>query len=150
MTHRQNRSGMTLIEIIWVIVLIGLMASLGIPRIRDALQKQSVRSARVAGATLVVTARSAAVQRGCRATLNVLADGRVFVEVCRTSGTTGLDTLGRVDLTDRYGVTVVPSRNQIAFGPRGLTLGDQSATVVFQRAPHADTMVINPVGKVIR
>jgi len=148
--RRHDRTGLTLIEIIWVIVLVGLMASLGIPRIRDALQKQSARSARVAGATLVVTARAAAVQRGCRATLNVLNDGRLFVEVCRISGAVGFDTLGRVDVTDRYGVTVTPSRNQIAFGPRGLTLGDQSATVVFQRTPHADTLIINAVGKVVR
>ncbi len=148
--RRHDRAGMTLIEIIWVIVLMGLMASLGIPRIRDALLKQSTHSARVAGATLVVTARAAAVQRGCRATLNVLNDGRVFVEVCRINGAVGYDTLGRIDVTDRYGVTVLPSRTQIAFGPRGLTLGDQSATVVFQRAAHVDTLIINAVGKVVR
>jgi len=148
---RYQQVGFTLIEMIWVIVLMGLMAMLGIPRIRDALQKQSVRSARVAGATLVVKARTAAVQRGCRAVVHMRGDGRMWVTVCRTTGVAGVDTLGGVDdFTIRYGVTVVPSRDSIEYGPRGLTLGNQAGQVLFQRTPHADTLTVNAVGKVTR
>lgn len=148
---RSGQAGFTLIEMIWVIVLMGLMAVLGIPRIRDALQKQSVRSARVAGATLMVKARTAAVQRGCRAVVHMRNDGRLWVTVCRTSGVAGVDTLGGVDnFTTRYGTAVAPTRDSIEFGPRGITLGNQAGQIVFQRTPHVDTLKVNAVGKVVR
>jgi len=90
MGNRGN-SGFTVIELLWVIVLMGLMAMLGIPRIRDALQKQNVRSARVATVSHVVKARNAAVQRGCRATVHLRSSGAIWVTACRTAGA-GLDT----------------------------------------------------------
>lgn len=148
--RRRGQTGFSMIEMIWVIVLMGLLATLGIPRIRDALQKQNVRSARVATATLLVKARTAAVQRGCRATAELRNDGRMWVTVCRNSGA-GLDTLGGIDdLPDRLGVSVTTSRNSIDFGPRGITLGNQSATVVVRNAVATDTITINAVGKVVR
>src|SRR5574342_467013 len=70
MSNRRD-AGFTVIELLWVIVLIGLMAALGIPRIRDAVQKQNVRGARVAAVAQVVKARNAAVQRGCRAVVHL-------------------------------------------------------------------------------
>jgi prepilin-type N-terminal cleavage/methylation domain-containing protein len=148
--RRRGEAGFSMIEMIWVIVLMGLLATLGIPRIRDALQKQNVRSARVAAATMVVKARTAAVQRGCRATVHMRGDGRMWVTVCRATGA-GLDTIGGMDnLLDRFGVTVTPSRDSVQFGPRGVTLGNQAGTVVVSNSMATDTVTINAVGKVMR
>ena len=142
--------GFTIIEMIWVIVLMGLLGLLGVPRIRDALQKQSVRSARVAGTALVVKARAAAVQRGCRATVHMRSDGRMWVTSCRTVGA-GLDTVGTVDdLYDRFGVTMTPTRDSVQYDPRGLSVGNQSATIRFVRLEKSDSFMINAVGKVVR
>lgn len=149
MSDRRS-SGFTIIEMLWVIVLIGLMAALGIPRIRDAVQKQNVRSARVAAVAHVVKARNAAVQRGCRATVHMRSTGAMWVTACRTSGA-GLDTLGDVDnLHDRYGVTLSATRDFIEFDPRGLSLGNQSATITFTNSLATDTIAVNPVGRVVQ
>src|SRR5437899_822027 len=62
-----RRSGFTAIELMIVIILIGVIAAVGFPKMRDTLDKTNVRSARVAVGTYTVTARSLAVARGCRA-----------------------------------------------------------------------------------
>src|SRR3989442_15182596 len=67
--------GFTFIEVLIVMVLIGIIAALGIPRIRDAIQKNNVRSARAAIGTLVAKARGAAVQRGCKSAIHFTAGG---------------------------------------------------------------------------
>ncbi len=145
-----KQAGFSMIEMIWVIVLMGLLATLGIPRIRTALQKQNVRSARVAGATLFVKARTAAIQRGCRANVELPGDGRVWVTVCRTAGP-GLDTIGGIEnLQDRFGVAMTSARSQWQFDPRGVTAGNQSATVFFRNSMASDSFMINAVGKVVR
>jgi prepilin-type N-terminal cleavage/methylation domain-containing protein len=76
MLYHRN-SGFTVVELLWVIVIMGLMGAMGIPRIRGAMQKQNVKSARVAGVAHVVKARAAAVQRGCRATVHVRSTGLI-------------------------------------------------------------------------
>src|SRR6266550_634284 len=60
-----NKRGFTFIEILIVMVIIGVIASFGIPRIRDSMLKVNIRSARVGFSLLAVTARQAAVARGC-------------------------------------------------------------------------------------
>lgn len=145
-----KQAGFSMIEMIWVIVLMGLLSILGIPRIRNALQKQNVRSARVAGSTLFVKARTAAIQRGCVANVELPGDGRVWVTVCRTAGP-GLDTLGGIDnLQDRFGVVMASGRAQWRFDPRGVTAGNQSAWVFFRNTQAADSFWVNPMGKVVR
>src|SRR2546430_13677883 len=62
-----TRSGFSAVELMIVIILIGLIAAVGFPKIHGVLDKTNVRSARVAGGAYVVTARPLAVQRGCRA-----------------------------------------------------------------------------------
>lgn len=147
MSNRRD-AGFTVIELLWVIVLIGLMAALGIPRIRDAVQKQNVRGARVAAVAQVVKARNAAVQRGCRAVVHLRSTGAIWVTACRTVGA-GLDTLGGMDnLYDRYGVTLSATRDSIQFDPRGLSLGNQSATIFFRNTLAADSITVNAVGRV--
>ncbi len=147
---RCKRAGFSMIEMIFALVVMALLATLGFPRIRDAVQKQNVRSARVAGAALVVKARMAAVQRGCRATVHVRNDGRIWVTACRTTGA-GLDTLGGVDnLVQRYGVAVAASRDSVPFGPRGITLGNWSTTVRVSNSMANDSVMVNAVGKVVR
>src|SRR2546426_205672 len=76
-----SRKGFSLIEMITVLVLIGIIAAIGFPRLRDALEKQNVRSAKALIATLAATARGAAIQRGCAATLNMTVDS-AWVTAC--------------------------------------------------------------------
>jgi hypothetical protein len=76
--------------------------------------------------------------------------GAMWVTACRTAGA-GLDTLGGMDnLYDRYGITLSASRDSIQFDPRGLSLGNQSATIAFTNTLATDTITINAVGRVAR
>ncbi len=146
--------GFTTIELAIVIVLIGIIAAMAFPRIRNALEKQNVRSARVAAQTFVVKARAAAVQRGCRGTVNMPADGRVWVTVCTTvvpPGARTLDTLGPIQLLGaRYNVQVAPSRDSIVFDARGMKVNFERVVVVFRNGSIQDSLVVNEVGKVVR
>src|SRR2546428_13617986 len=61
---RMERSGFTTIEMIIVVLIIGVIAAIGFPKIRGTLDKTNGRSARVYLSTQLVTARATAVQRG--------------------------------------------------------------------------------------
>src|SRR5947208_16506477 len=118
-----RRLGFTTIELLIVIVLIGVIVTIGFPRIRRTLDKTNVRSARVYLGTAVATARAAAVQRGCRAAVHFTSPGTVWVTACSRVTPAGTDTIGGVvDLASRYKVTLAATSDSIRFDPRGLNM----------------------------
>jgi prepilin-type N-terminal cleavage/methylation domain-containing protein len=148
-----RNKGFTTIEMVIVVVLMGVIAAMAFPRIRGALDRQNVRSARAAAQTFVVKARAAAVQRGCRGTLHLPADGRMWVTVCRLvpAGGSTRDTLGPIEtLAARYNVTILPSRDSVAFDARGLKINFERVTIAFTHGSITDSLVVNELGKVVR
>lgn len=148
-----RNSGFTTTELMMVIVIMGVIAALAFPRIRGALDRQNVRSARAAAQTFVVKARAAAVQRGCRGTLQMRADGRMWVTVCRAVPLAGstIDTLGPIELLGaRYNVSVAPSRDSVAFDARGMKVNFERISITFTNNDITDSLVVNEVGKVVR
>jgi len=148
--------GFSLIELFTVLVLIGVIAMMGFPRIRDALDKTNVRSARVAAGTYVATARAAAIQRGCRGVVHFsAAAGTVWVTVCprmTTGGSGTIDTVGAVSkLGTLYKVTMTETLDSVQYDPRGLRLNANTTSVKFTASSGAkDSIVINQLGKVVR
>src|SRR5437763_13736023 len=116
-----RRSGFTTIEMIIVVVLIGIIAMIGFPKISKTLDKTNVRSARDAVGTMAGTARAAAIQRGCRSALHfAAATNAVWVT---TAFPTKVDTVSGVqDLKARFRVTLTASRDSVQYDPRGLRL----------------------------
>src|SRR2546430_17707916 len=86
-----SRSGFTTIELIIVVAIIGIIALMGFPKIRRTLDKTNVRSARAAVSTLAVTARAAAIQRGCPAVVHFVATNATVwgATNCVAKGDTG-------------------------------------------------------------
>jgi len=80
-----GRKGFSTIEMIIVVILVGLIASIGFPRMRRGLEKQRIRSTKALIATMVATARGTAIQRGCVATINFATDS-VWVTACGLTG----------------------------------------------------------------
>src|SRR5258707_12944364 len=118
-----RQRGFTFNELLILMGLIGIIASFGIPRIRGAIQKQNVRSARVAVGTIVVKARAAAIQRGCTSAVHFTSgtSGTVWVTTCKTN-VAGLDTLrGSERIPGRWDVTFTASPDSIGFLPNGLS-----------------------------
>src|SRR5207247_1122752 len=102
-----RRRGFTPIEMIIVVVMIGIIAVIGFPKIRRALDTTNVRSTRVYLGTAVATARAVAVQRGCRAAVHFSSPGTVWVTACSRTNAAATDTIGSVvDLASRYNVTL--------------------------------------------
>jgi prepilin-type N-terminal cleavage/methylation domain-containing protein len=148
-----RQRGFTFIEILVVMIIIGVIAAFGIPRFRTAIEKQNVRSTRVAIASAAAKARSAAVQRGCRSYLHFTsgANGKLWVAVCSIRVNGALDTLGGIDpLASRYKVTITASQDSIIYLPSGISR-DYTLTVVrIVGGLQSDSSVINQVGKVVR
>jgi len=151
-----GRRGFTMFELIIVIVIIGVITLIGFPKIKDALDKTNIRSARVAAATYVATARAAAVERGCRGVVHFSGSmGTVWVTVCPRMSTTGsgtIDTIGVVDpLASLYKVTMTETLDSVQFDPRGLRLNPNTTTVLFTTSSGGrDSILVNQLGKVVR
>src|SRR3989441_10646729 len=112
-----TRSGFSAVELMIVIILIGLIAAVGFPKIHGVLDKTNVRSARVAVGTYVVTARSLAIQRGCRAAVHFAygASSGVWVTSCRPGQVT-IDTVGQVkNVYQDFNVTLSATQDSVQF-----------------------------------
>ena len=143
--------GFSFIEMLVVFIIVGIVVAMGMPRLRDSLEKTNIRSAKAGMATLVAKARAAAVSRGCTATMTINS-GTVAISVCNIAGG-GAQILGGVDsLAARYKVTMTSSAPSMQFDPRGLSVNYSGMTVRFSNTSGtlSDSVIINPLGKVVR
>jgi len=146
---RLRRRGYTIFELLLVVTIIGAVAALAIPKMKEPMIREQVRSARRAMVTHFAMARGAAASRGCRSVVHVVAgaNARVWVTACSVAGA-NVDTVGAVDqLSDRYGVSVQSSVNSVQFAPNGIAIGAGWSTMVFDRAGFTDTLTVSPLGK---
>src|SRR2546426_9416687 len=90
-----RRSGFTTIEMVIVVVLIGIIAMIGFPKISKTLDKTNVRSARDAAGTLAGTPRAAAIQRGRRSVLHCTVNTAGVTPACPTTWQTFSASQGR-------------------------------------------------------
>lgn len=146
--------GFSFIEMLVVFIIVGIVVAMGMPRLRDSLEKTNIRSAKAGMATLVAKARAAAVSRGCTATMTLTSGktGTVAISVCNIAGG-GAQILGGVDsLAARYKVTMTSSAPSMQFDPRGLSVNYSGMTVRFSNISGSisDSVMINPLGKVVR
>ena len=147
-----GRKGFSTIEMIIVVILIGIIASIGFPRLRRGLEKQRIRNTKALLATMVATARATAIQRGCVATLNFAVDS-VWVTACGLVGnpppaTVLVGTAKRVKAD--VNVTLSYTASTIRYDPRGMRLTFQPTTVRVIGPTYQDSVVINELGKVKR
>ena len=147
-----GRKGFSTIEMIIVVILIGVIASIGFPRLRRGLEKQRIRNTKALLATMVATARGTAIQRGCTATLNLAADS-AWVTACGLTGNPPpqnqlVGTAKRVKAD--VNITLSYTQSTITYDPRGMRLTFQPTTVRVIGPPYRDSVIINELGKVKR
>ena len=152
-SQRSERDGFTIIELLVVIIIIGVLTGIALPKLTSAAQKSNIRSTRIELASMVTRARAAAIQRGCVDSLHIsTANATAWVTACKVVGT-GRDTVGPVDLVGkRFGVTLSTSKTDYGYDPRGILVGFSGGTIVINgsggNSGFRDSVVINNVGKV--
>ncbi len=144
MSGPRNSNGFTLSEMLIVIVVMGGLMLLALPRFRAVVQQSDVRSARTKVVTLYNQARANAMTTN-RPTAVRFSGNTAVITATLPGG--GLDTLGGVeDLHGDYGVTL-SSPGVLGIDPRGFGRGGGMIEVM--RGPYADTVEIGGFGRVV-
>jgi prepilin-type N-terminal cleavage/methylation domain-containing protein len=153
MATRTN--GFTLVETMLVVTILGVVALIGFPRMRDGMIRTNVRGARTTLINLLSKARTAATQTN-RITLLKIQGNNAFVLARPRLGPPGAgsnaDTLGAVErLGDIYGVTVTAAIDSVRFDPRGLGTGFGTGTdFLVSRNGKTETIRVDGLGRVTK
>ena len=152
-----RNQGFSTIEMVIVVVIMGVVATMAVPRLKDSLEKQNRRSMRAALVTYVALARNTAVARGCRSSVHFVSgpNSRVWVTTCSVrpgAALTARDTLAGPEWTEeRWSHRFLSGKDSVNFDARGLrqTLVRTKITIRTKGDQDRDSVVINEVGKVI-
>ncbi len=145
---RLNERGFSTLELLIVVVLLGVLASITAPKLSAVGSTLAVHAARQEVAAGLAAARAAAINRGQQ--VSFVRSGNTVGVFIVSAGTTV--TLGQVrDLQALHGVDVQASRNVIRFDARGIAIGlDPVETIVVSRSGTRDSVCVLRLGKVSR
>ena len=137
-----RRNGFTLIEMVIVIVVMGLILAIAMPKLTNWSSGASARAARTAATSLLAKARASAIQntRPTRAEFNG-TNGAVVVV-----GTT--DTLAKAQLGAEYGVSMSPSSWSVTYDPRGIGTLQDPITATFTKSGKSSSLTVSGYGRV--
>jgi MSHA pilin protein MshA len=146
-----RRAGFSLIEMLIVVVVIGLMTLLALPRLADAFAQTNVKSARAKVISLFSVARANAAGTS-RPTVLRLSGNQIYVvsgppKLKAGAGT--LDTVTPVEnIYTQYGVAASVSADSILLDQSGL--GRNGSTIILSKSGRADTLTISQYGQILK
>jgi len=139
-----QRLAFSLVEMLFVVAIVSVLALLAVPRYVALRDRASVRSAVTASIAAFDAARSLALTRGRHAAVRIDTLGaRLVVHSFR-------DTVLRVPLGASWGVSVSASRDSSAIAPDGLGYGAANLSLFLSRGAAADTVTVSRLGRVAR
>jgi type II secretory pathway pseudopilin PulG len=137
-----RRLAFTLLEITVVLMVMGLIVALAVPRLSELQARSAVRAASEDIGLAFAAARSGAIaQRTLTAVVFDTVGGSVDV---RSSGR----TLVHRSLRLIYGVSLTSNRDSAVYDARGLGYGVSNLTVVVRRGALVDTLTMARLGRV--
>lgn len=147
------RHGFTLVETLIAVVMVSLLMLIAFPKVRAAIIKTDLRSARTAVVNSAARARAVATE-GSRISWLTFDGNRMLVTAAprRTPPLGGgVDTVGQVlDLEEAYGVGVT-GPTSIQFNPNGLSTGLATAqTISLARDGHTENVQLDGLGRVTK
>jgi Tfp pilus assembly protein FimT len=140
----QNRSGTTVVELVVVMIVVGALAAIALPRFRRAADRFATRAAIQEAGSLFSFARRSAITR--RSTVGVITDTASGTIIVRSGGT----ELARRSLRERYGVRLRTTRDSMSYDPRGLGYGAANLTIIARRGQGAETLSVSRLGRTRR
>lgn len=136
-----RRAGHTLIELTFVVVILGIVTLAGVRRLQSHLDRIAVRNAvREAGA-LVARARDEAAARRTVVSLRI-DTATAAISLRMRGGPPELHPVGRT-----HGVALSTTRDSITFDVHGLGYGAANLTLVARRGDATDTLVVSRLGR---
>jgi prepilin-type N-terminal cleavage/methylation domain-containing protein len=146
-----RRNGFTLVEALMVIVVIGLVSLIGLPRLQNAWAHSNVLSSKAKITSLYARARASAIE-GSRTAILVVNGGNAYVvarpRLVDLAGST-FDTITPVEnLYTQYQVNLTADVDSLPIAPTGLGLN--GAQVVLTKGSYADTVFINQYGRILK
>ncbi|HJR41735.1 MAG TPA: GspH/FimT family pseudopilin [Gemmatimonadaceae bacterium] len=138
------RRGATLSELVMVLTIIGILALVARPAFGGLYDRAAVISATSEVVALIGAARQHAITEGRIVAVRLDApSGRVIAFADR-------DTFHLRDVRQTHGVTLITSRDSIAFYPTGRGYGAANTSVILERGQAADTILVSRLGRVRR
>ena len=141
---RRRAAGFSLIETLVVIVIVGLLTLMAMPRIDLALTRRDIASAKSGLANLILRAKVAAVS-GRRATTINVNGSSAYATLVTVGGTT--QYVGGTLYYDT-GVTASYSASTLVIQPTGLVTSGTPFTVVFAKRGVTDSVMVVGYGRV--
>jgi prepilin-type N-terminal cleavage/methylation domain-containing protein len=138
------RRGTTLPELMVVLTVVGVLATIGVIRVAALRDRVSVRAAVTEAVATFAQARRWSVSRASRTAVTI--DTAAAALVVRSYG----DTVAYRDLGASHGVTMSATRDSMAYAPNGLGYGASNLTIVLRRGAAADTIIVSRLGRVRR
>lgn len=152
-----SRRGVTMIELVMVLSVIGIVAATSGPRISAAMQRRTTASVADQFVVTHSLTRSTALRFGRVAQLHIDAPNKRFwVDVDTSANGIGQRaTIANVRDVSGNGLLMTSNRTLLCFDARGIasTLGScepGDARVVFSDGAMADTVTTTALGKVLR
>lgn len=152
-----RRRGVTMVELLMVLAVIGIVAAMGGPRISAALQRRTTASVADQFVLTHSLTRSTALRYGRVAQLHIDAPGKRFwIDVDTSANGIGQRaTIAFVRDVSGNGLQMTSTRTLVCFDARGIasTVGScesGDAQVVFTDGSMADTVKTTALGKVLR
>ncbi len=141
-----KRLGFTLVELMIAVVLMGIIAAIGAPKLASIRDKASVRSATQQVGAYVATTRAAAIRRGMRANFKTKGD-TMWIEIQQPGAPEVIAP--RIPLSATFNVGMTSTTDSIVFDARGFAVnlaGTQKFVVT--RSSASDSICVTRLGMV--
>ena len=141
---RDNKRGVTFIEMLMVFIIVGLVMAMGMPRLHSVVERHAVSTARDQVLSALNTARTTAVRRGAMTTFNTSGND-VWVTV--DSSGTEVTLVSKISLYGSHNVTlsVTGNASKIAYNMRGLS-SNAAGRLIMTRGAKIDSICVTQLG----
>jgi prepilin-type N-terminal cleavage/methylation domain-containing protein len=144
-TSTRDRAGFSLVEMLIVVVIIGMLTLIAMPRIDAAVTRRDVAAAKSGLTNLFLRAKVAAVTSR-RPTTVTVGTGSAYATLVTPGGTT--QYVGETIHFDSTGVASAPSAGTIVFQATGLVTGGGTYTVLLSKRGVVDSVMVVGYGRV--